>query len=132
MRLNTHVPTTSYRDLRCWSASLDLAADIYELSARFPRREAFGLTSQMRRAAVSVPSNIAEGNARASTREFLRFLGIARGSLAELDTQLIIAERLGYSTPTILHDAKSRVDVVGRMVKRLEQALHQRIAPAVR
>jgi four helix bundle protein len=85
----------NYRDLRVWSSSIDLALLIYRLTDRFPNREAFGITSQLRRAAVSVASNIAEGNARCSTREFLRFLAIAQGSLAEIDTQVAIAAELG-------------------------------------
>jgi len=83
--------------LDVWRDSMELVEMIYTLSSGFPGSERFGLTSQMRRAAVSVPSNIAEGAARRSTPEYLRFLSIARGSLSELDTQLQIAIRLGYS-----------------------------------
>ncbi|MCD7097890.1 four helix bundle protein [Stenotrophomonas sp. MMGLT7] len=83
--------------LDAWQDSMDLVERVYALSATFPDAERFGLTSQVRRSAVSIPSNIAEGAARRSTPDYLRFLSIARGSLAELDTQMKIAERLGYT-----------------------------------
>ena len=82
-----------------WKESVALVCRIYEISSRFPGDERFGLTSQMRRSAISIPSNIAEGAARGSDRDFLRFLYIARGSLAELETQIIIATQLGYIEP---------------------------------
>lgn len=85
-----------HHDLESWKAAIDLVKQIYKLTSTFPPNENFGLTSQLRRAAVSVPSNIAEGCARSTEREFLHFLGIARGSLSELETQLIIARDLGY------------------------------------
>ena len=85
-----------HHDLHVWQESMALTKDIYSATADFPREEIYALTSQMRRAAVSVPSNIAEGAARNSTREFLQFLSIARGSLSELETQVILAEDLGY------------------------------------
>jgi len=78
----------SFRDLDVWHLSVELAETVYRVTARFPKSELFALTAQMRRAAVSIPSNIAEGRARDSTREFLHFLAISRGSLAELETQL--------------------------------------------
>src|SRR5690606_10442061 len=89
---------SSYRDLQVWRRALDLAEAIYEATAHWPREERFGLVSQIRRAAVSVPSNIAEGAARRSTGEFLQFIGMARGSLAETDTQLLLAQRLDTCT----------------------------------
>lgn len=85
-----------HHDLESWKAAIDLVKQVYSLTSTFPPHENFGLTSQLRRAAVSVPSNIAEGCARFTDREFLHFLGIARGSLSELETQLIIARELGY------------------------------------
>ena len=84
-----------HHELRAWQEAMALAKAVYGLTAGFPREEAYGLSSQMRRAAVSVPSNIAEGAARASRKEFLHFLTIARGSLSELDTQLILARQIG-------------------------------------
>ena len=84
----------SYRELIVWQKSIDLTVRTYGLTRRFPAEERYGLTSQMRRAAASVPANIAEGHARRSTGEFLQFLGIARGSLAEVETFLTLSERL--------------------------------------
>ena len=85
----------SYRELIVWQKSIDLTVRIYKLTSCFPAEERYGLTSQMRRAAASVPANIAEGQARRSTGEFLQMLSIARGSLAELETFLTLSERLG-------------------------------------
>jgi four helix bundle protein len=85
-----------YQDLIVWQKAMDLALMVYEATENFPQKEIFGLTNQLRRAAVSVPSDIAEGQGRETTRDFLRFLGIARGSLQELETQLMLASRLRY------------------------------------
>lgn len=87
-----------HHDLDAWQVSIDLVKDVYCLTSSFPSHEVYALTSQIRRCAVSVPSNIAEGSARLTTKEFIHFLGIARGSLSELETQLIIALELGYLT----------------------------------
>jgi four helix bundle protein len=89
-----------HEGLQVWQDAMDLVEAIYRISADFPDSERFGLTSQLRRAAISIPSNIAEGAARRSTPEYLRFLSVARGSLSELDTQLQIAERLTYVSDT--------------------------------
>ncbi|HEY3135605.1 MAG TPA: four helix bundle protein [Blastocatellia bacterium] len=86
----------SFRDLRVWQAAMDLVEKIYRLTQKFPAQEAYGLTNQLRRAAVSIPSNIAEGHARQHTKEYLNFLSVTQGSLAELQTQIEIAGRLGY------------------------------------
>jgi len=88
----------SYRDLMVWQKAIELAVLAYRLTEGFPRREIYGLASQMRRAGVSVPSNIAEGYGRASRREYLQFLSIAQGSLKELETQTILAEKLAFAT----------------------------------
>ena len=88
----------AHHKLKVWQRSVDFVAEIYQLTERFPRSEIHGLTSQMRRAAVSIPSNLAEGAGRRSEKEFKQFLSISQGSVAELETQLIIAERLGYCT----------------------------------
>ena len=85
--------------MRVWQRSIELSLSVYQLTRGFPKDEMYGLTSQMRRASVSIPSNIAEGQAKRSLPEFKRFLSIALGSLAEIDTQLIIAVRLKYIDP---------------------------------
>jgi four helix bundle protein len=91
------MPTnSSFHDLRIWQESMDLTVEIYRITSSFPKHEIYGLTSQMRRAAVSVPSNIAEGKGHRSDPQFVRFLFHARGSLLELQTQLRIAQRLQY------------------------------------
>ena len=86
----------SYKDLIAWNKAMELVTIVYNATKTFPREELYGLTSQLRRAVVSVPSNIAEGQARFSQKEFFRFLSHARGSLVEVETQVLIAERLGY------------------------------------
>lgn len=90
----------TYRDLAVWQKGIELVREVYCLTRSFPRTEQFGLCGQMQRAAVSVPSNIAEGHARQHTSEFRQFLCVARGSLAELDTQLMLSVELGYATPS--------------------------------
>ncbi|MBK9291987.1 MAG: four helix bundle protein [Bacteroidetes bacterium] len=87
---------SSFRDLDVWKKSMELSVDIYRITQSFPSTELYGLTSQLRRAAVSVASNIAEGSGRHSTKEFLQFLNIANGSLAEIETHLELAYRLNY------------------------------------
>ncbi len=102
----------SYRDLVAWQKSIRWVAEIYRVTKKFPQDERFGLTSQLRRAAVSVPSNIAEGQARLSAADFRRFLGQARGSLVEVETQLEIAKELAYldqSTASVLNQQTSEV-----------------------
>ncbi len=86
----------THKDLDIWKLGIDLVEKTYKITANFPDNEVYGITSQMRRAAISIPSNIAEGAARNSRREFSQFLYVALGSLAELETQIIISQRLGY------------------------------------
>src|SRR5579864_8854135 len=90
----------SYRDLVVWQKAMDLVTVVYRITAQFPREEMYGLTSQLRRAAVSIPSNIAEGQGRHGVPEFRHFLRQSCGSLMELETQVLIAERLGYISPS--------------------------------
>src|SRR5262245_18200016 len=85
-----------YTELIAWQKAMDLVVEVYRSTDSFPQREVFGLTNQMRRAAVSIPSNIAEGQGRATTKDFLLFLYIARGSLQELETQILLAYRLAF------------------------------------
>lgn len=107
---------TSHRDLTAWQKAFQLGMAIYRESGEFPPEERFALTLQIRRSAVSVPSNIAEGYGRGSTRDYLRFLRTARGSLYEVDTQLLFAVELGYVNQ-VRHEALQRgVDEVGRLL----------------
>lgn len=89
-------PIKTHKDLDVWKKSMNLAEEVYELTQGFPKEEIFGLISQMRRAAVSIPSNIAEGAARNSDKEFVQFLHVSLGSLAELETQLLLSRELGF------------------------------------
>lgn len=102
----------SYRDLIAWQKAMQLVTNIYQSTQEFPKEERYGLTNQLRRAAVSVPSNIAEGQARFSQKEFKHFLSQARGSLVEIETQLLISKSLGYLSETstrVLMDAASEL-----------------------
>ena len=94
----------SFRDLRVWQAAMELVEKIYKLTQSFPKHEVYGLTNQLRRAAVSIPSNIAEGHAREHSKEYLNFLSVTQGSLAELQTQIEIASRLGYAEHSSIRD----------------------------
>lgn len=109
----------NFEDLKVWQKSVDLAETVYRLVANFPKDEKFGLVSQMTRAAVSVASNIAEGSARESDKEFVRFLYIARGSLAELKTQFIIARRVGLARQETIDEVFGSVDEIARMLNGL-------------
>jgi four helix bundle protein len=106
----------SFRDLQVWQRAMQLTTAIYELMRDFPREEIYGLTSQIRQAAVSVPSNIAEGQGRLSSREFTQFLSIARGSICELQTQLEIARALGFGNPELIDEAERISHEVGKMM----------------
>ena len=92
------LPKNSYKDLIVWQRAIELSVAIYKLTAKFPREEIYGLTNQLRRAGLSVASNIAEGYGRFSTKEYKNFLSIARGSVLEVQTQLLIAERLAFGS----------------------------------
>jgi four helix bundle protein len=120
---------TSYRDLVVWQRAMDFVADCYRATARFPKTEVYGLSSQLQRAAVSVPSNIAEGQGRAHTREFLHHLSIARGSLCEAETQLQLAERLGYLLQPELQPLLASAAEIGRLLNGLMNALERKLPP---
>ena len=113
----------SYRDLMVWQKAVELALLICRLSEGFPKREIYGLTSQVRRAGVSVPSNIAEGYGRGSRKEYVQFLSIAQGSLKEMETQTILAERLGYATLSQTERVLSESELVGKMLGSLIRSL---------
>jgi len=116
----------SYRDLVVWKKSMALVLDVYRCTQAFPKIETYGLTSQLRRAAVSVPSNIAEGQARLSTGEFKQFLGNARGSLMEVETQILIARDLGYLERNDSENLLSAAAEVGRILNGLLASLPSR------
>jgi len=116
----------SYRDLKVWRESLTLVEEIYHLTSTFPKNELFSLTQQLRRASISIPSNIAEGHSRRSTRDFLRFLHFAGGSLAEVHTQLLLANRLQYSGISETDALLRNVDELGKMLRGLQQSLRRR------
>jgi four helix bundle protein len=110
------VPAKSFRELVVWQKSMELATTVYRLTQGFPKDEIYGLSSQIRRSAVSVPSNIAEGRGRLSTGEFRQFLGFARGSNFELQTQLEIARSLAMGDPKLIEKAENLSHEVGRMI----------------
>ena len=109
----------SYRDLLAWQKAMDLVEIAYRMSLKLPKEEKFALSDQIRRAAVSIPSNFAEGQVRNSTKEFVQFLSIAKGSNAELYTQLLICVRLGYLTPDDTQQALSLSEEVSKMLSAL-------------
>ncbi|MCA9080661.1 MAG: four helix bundle protein [Planctomycetaceae bacterium] len=115
----------SHRDLLVWQKAMDLVANCYLLTRRFPDVERFGLTSQLRRAIVSVPANIAERRGRGMTGAYLNHLSIAAGSLAEVDTHLGVAQRLGYISHDQLTEITVQLEEVGRMLTGLRIALEK-------
>lgn len=113
----------NYRDLVAWQKAMDLVVAVYRASGTLPKEELYGLTSQLRKAAVSVPSNIAEGQGRRSDREFVRFLSIAHGSVREVETQVLIAERLGYIDVDTSKTLLETTSEVGRLLSGLTNKL---------
>ncbi len=114
--------TKTYTELVAWQIVMDLVQDIYTVTRGFPREELYGLAAQLRRAAVSLPSNIAEGQGRKSPREFLHFLSVAYGSLGELETQLLISVRLGSSSQTNFDRVSGLAGRVGRLINGLSNS----------
>lgn len=121
----------SYRELVVWQRAVELSLAIYKLTASFPSEERFGLSDQLRRAAVSVASNIAEGYGRTSRGEYVQFLGHARGSIFEVQTQLTIAQGLGYGTKQSLASADALAGEVGRMLNSMMIKLRPSRAPTI-
>ena len=115
-----------FNDLIAWRRAMDFVEEIYKVTQRFPKEELFGLTSQLRRAVVSIPSNIAEGQSRRSSKEFLQFLGIARGSLGEVETQILIATRLHYIPEEVSVPLLGRSSELGRILNGLSNAIAKR------
>jgi four helix bundle protein len=123
------MPVKDYRELIVWQKAMDLVEATYRTTGNFPKEELYGLTSQMRRAAVSIPSNIAEGQARNTTRDFLHFLAVAYGSLKEIETQVLIAERLGYISDHQSITLVQRTTEVARLISGLANSLRKRNSP---
>jgi four helix bundle protein len=117
----------SFRDLDVWNHGIRLARSVYTLASNFPNTEVYGICSQMQRAAVSVPTNIAEGHSRSSTKDFLRHISIARGSLAELETLLVLAEQLEYCKPNEAKEIALQCDAISRMLSGLRNSLKRRL-----
>ena len=116
----------SYQELDVWKVSMDLARRCYEVTASYPKAELYGVTSQIRRAAASVPANIAEGQGRNHTKEFIHFLGCARGSLMELETFILLSHQTNLLTDEIVNELLDLSGRVSRMLSRLRQSLESR------
>ena len=116
-----------HEKLDVWRAAMDFVVTIYKTTESFPKEERFGLTSQVRRAAVSVPANIAEGAARRSPKEFIHFISNAQGSASELETELLIAQRLGYIQEGTYLEMRSSLNNIGRMLIGLTRHLERRM-----
>ena len=117
----------SYRDLRIWQDSMTLAAECYRLTRSFPKEEMFGFTSQIRRSAASIPTNIAEGHGRENTQSFIQYLRIAQGSLKELETHWLLAERVGLVENGNIEQVIRQCESLGKMVRLLIRSLQQNV-----
>lgn len=118
---------THFKDLKAWQKSMDLAVEIFDVVKQLPKEELYGLSDQMRLAVISVPSNIAEGNQRSSTKDYIRFLHIAKGSLAELETQIMLCERLEYVNEQKSCELINQCIEIQRMVSGLINSLSSRL-----
>jgi four helix bundle protein len=119
----------SFKDLVVWQRSIELTVDVYRFTSKFPDSERFGLTNQMRRASVSVASNIAEGYGRATKGEYVQFLGHARGSCSELETQIVIARKLGFGAPVDLDQTETHCSDVSRLLGALMKSIRSKQPP---
>ena len=116
----------SYRDLQVWQRSMQLATRIYQVTQKFPSEERFALTNQLRRASVSVPSNLAEGHARFGPGEFSRFISIAMGSVAEIETQILLSTDLGYIRGDLSRELLTDLETIGKMLRGLAKSIGKR------
>ena len=116
----------NYKELIAWQKAMELVVQIYKATTGFPSCEQFGLTNQIRRAAVSIPSNIAEGQGRKSPNDFIRFLNIAQGSLQEVETQTLIAQRLNYLSESIVLGLTNRCEEVAKILNGLRRSLREK------
>ena len=119
------MPVQSYRQLIAWQKAMDFVAEVYRVTRGFPKEEMYGVTSQLRRAAVSIPSNIAEGQGRQTTGEFRQFLGHARGSLLETETQILLSERLEYLDHKTTEALIGHAAELGRILNGLMNSLEK-------
>lgn len=117
----------SYQELKVWQKSIDFVTKIYRLTKSFPSHEKYVLVPQMRRAAIAIPSNIAEGSTRNYTKEFIQFIQVAYSSAAELETQIIISQRLEYLETTIAEKAISEIQEIQKMLKGLSKSLQTKL-----
>lgn len=117
---------TNYKDLEVWQKAMELVVQCYQITKGFPVNEVYGLASQLKRAAVSVPANIAEGRSRQHNKEFIQYISIAYGSLAELETHIEIAKRLGYITTDTAVELNDKTSIIGRMLNGLRRSLEKR------
>ncbi len=117
----------SYRDLTVWQKAMDLAEKIFSLTAKFPREQNYVLSTQMQRAATSVPSNVAEGHARSSTKEYLYHVSVALGSIAELETQLMLCRRVNLLSEIELENTLVLADEVGKMLRGIQRGLKEKL-----
>jgi four helix bundle protein len=115
-----------YRDLVVWQKAMDLVEAVYRTTTKFPQHEIYSLTAQLRRASISIPSNIAEGQGRSTTRDFLYFLSISKGSVKEVETQVLIAERLAYISKQVSASLLQQTAEVGRLLTGLSNSLKKR------
>ncbi len=119
----------SYRQLKVWQLGMQLAKEVYLLTQGFPKYEVYGLSSQLQRAAVSIPANLAEGHAKDSTKDFLRHISISQGSLAETETHLLLAESLGYAKPDQIAPLLDKCAEERRMLSGLRRSLQAKLTP---
>lgn len=115
--------TSDFKQLTVWQKGMDIVVDVYKLIDSLPRKERFGLCDQMRRCSISIPSNIAEGQARNSSKEFFHFLSISRGSVAELQTQILLCQTLGYTPENIVTTLCEKLSEIDRMLTALMRKL---------
>ena len=113
----------TFKDLKVWQRSRFLAVKIYTVTKNFPKEEVYGMTNQMRRSAISIPSNIAEGHRRGSNKEFIQFLKIARGSLAEVETQVIVSGDINYIATNVVEEITKEIEEIEKMINGLINSL---------
>ena len=116
----------NYKDLQVWQKAYQLCLEVYKATGEFPKHELYGITAQLRRAAVSIPSNIAEGYGRKTTKEYIQFLYVAYGSICELETQILLSGDLGYLSPEVLKKLQDGIAEVERMLKALINSLQKK------